>query len=108
MKKILLFIGIIMCSFEASAQVDLGLPSTTGKGGTATAMVTNFEAIGINPSNLGWSDNYRFSLTVANVGLNAQSKAIDFMTLKNAMLNPNDSFSTADKQKYANLFATPQ
>ncbi|MBI3510591.1 MAG: hypothetical protein HY064_08000 [Bacteroidetes bacterium] len=108
MKKILALLASAAFSNEISAQVDLGLPSTTGKGGTATAMVTNFEAIGINPSNLGWSDNYRFSMSVLNVGINAQSKAIDFPTLKNAILNPNDSFTNAQKQQYATLFAQPQ
>ncbi|HTL80634.1 MAG TPA: DUF5723 family protein [Bacteroidia bacterium] len=111
MKKIitaLLLASSILVPNLVRSQIDLGLPSTTGKGGTATAMVTNFEAIGINPSNLGWSNNYKFSMTVANVGLNMQSQALDFATMKNAVLNPRDSFTLAQKQEYANKFATPE
>lgn len=98
---------MICCSAATFAQIDMGIPTATGKGGTATAMVLNYECVGINPSNLGWRDNYRFSFTVANVGLAAQSRALNFSTLKDAMLHPSDTFSQAQKDEYATMFATP-
>lgn len=98
---------LLVCSIAASAQIDMGVPAAAGKGGTATAMIGNYECIGINPSNLGWRDNYKFSFTVANVGLSAQSRAIDFPTLKNAFLHPQDTFTQAQKDQYAAAFATP-
>lgn len=97
---------LLVCSFAASAQIDMGVPAAAGKGGTATAMIGNYECIGINPSNLGWRDNYKFSFTVANVGLSAQSRAIDFPTMKNAFLHPQDTFTQAQKDQYAAAFAT--
>jgi hypothetical protein len=107
MKRIILlnlFAFAATCSF---AQIDMGIPSATGKGGASTAMLTNWECIGVNPSNLGWESNYKFSIGVLNFGITAQSKAIDVKTLRKALTNPTDSFSTADKQKYADLFTTP-
>ncbi len=98
---------LLVCTFAAHAQIDMGVPAAAGKGGTATAMIGNYEAIGINPSNLGWRDNYKFSFTVANVGMSAQSRAIDFPTLKNALTHPSDTFTQAQKDDYAMRFATP-
>jgi hypothetical protein len=107
MKRLLLLFGISFVALQMTAQIDMGIPSSTGKGGVSTAMMKNWEAIGINPSNLGWSNNYKFSMTLMNVGLTAQSSALDFATLKNAMLHPSDTFSLADKQKYSELFTNP-
>jgi hypothetical protein len=107
MKKLLLILGITVLTIPVIAQIDMGVPTAAGMGGVSTAMVKNWEAIGINPSNLGWSDNYKFSITVLNFGFSAQSKALDFKTLKHAMLHPSDNFTTAEKQNYADLFTNP-
>jgi hypothetical protein len=107
MKKLLLILGISLFALHINAQIDMGVPSAAGKGGVSTATVKNWEAIGINPSNLGWSDNYKFSISILSFGMSAQSKAIDFKTLKHAMLNPSDTFTTAEKQNYADLFTNP-
>lgn len=103
-----IFTAILLgCSYASFAQIDMGIPAATGKGGTATAMIGNFDCIGINPSALGWRDNYRFSFTVANVGLSAQSRAIDLPTLKGALLHPQDTFTQQQKDEFAMKFATP-
>ncbi len=107
MKKLFAILGIGIFTVPAIAQIDMGVPSAAGKGGASTAMVRNWEAIGINPSNLGWSDNYKFSITLLNGGLTAQSKALDFKTLKHAMFHPSDTFTIAEKQNYADLFTNP-
>lgn len=106
MKRILTTL-LLGCSISAIAQIDMGVPAAAGKGGTATAMINNFDCIGINPSNLGWRNNYKFSFTIANVGLAAQSRALDFATLRGAIMNPSDTFTQAEKDKYAEAFATP-
>jgi hypothetical protein len=97
---------LLGCSTASYAQIDMGIPAAAGKGGTATAMIGNFDCIGINPSNLGWRDNHKFSFTVANVGLSAQSRAIDLPTLKNAILHPQDTFTQQQKDQLAMQFAT--
>ncbi len=107
MKRILIIFGIIITT-QLCAQIDMGIPSAAGKGGTSTAIAKNWEAVGINPSNLGWSSNYLFSMSVANFGITAQSRALDFGTLKNAMLHPSDTFTSAEKQNYADLFTNPE
>ncbi|CAN5773853.1 hypothetical protein BH11BAC7_BH11BAC7_25880 [soil metagenome] len=86
----------------------MGVPSAAGKGGASTAMAKNWEALGVNPSNLGWSANYKFSMSIGNFGIAAQSRALNFAGLKKAMLHPSDTFSTAEKQNYAALFTNPE
>ena len=57
MKKIILFF-IVGLSFPlySLSQVDLCLPVATAKGGTVTALLYDWEAIGINPANLHGQD----------------------------------------------------
>jgi hypothetical protein len=107
MKRILILFCIIS-TVPLCAQIDMGIPSAAGKGGASTAMAKNWEAVGINPSNLGWNSNYLFSMSVASFGVTAQSRALDFATLKNAMLHPSDTFTAAEKQNYAALFTNPE
>jgi hypothetical protein len=106
MKRILT-LALLCGSFSAFAQIDMGIPAAAGKGGTATAMIGNYECIGINPSALGWRDNYKFSFTVANVGMSAQSRALDLATLKSAITHPQDTFTQQQKHDLAVKFATP-
>jgi hypothetical protein len=56
------------------AQVDFGSPASAARGGATTASSKDWEAIEINPANLGHSDNKVFSLTIMNVGVNFQDK----------------------------------
>lgn len=107
MKQFLLFFCLAFTA-PLCAQIDMGVPSAAGKGGASTAMAKNWEAIGINPSNLGWNSNYKFSMSIGNVGLSAQSRALNFAELKHAMLHPSDTFTTAEKQNYAELFTNPE
>ncbi len=106
--KLSLFAICLLVTTSIFGQIDMGIPSAAGRGGAATAMVKDWECIGINPSNLGWSSNYKFSISILSFGLSAQSKAIDFATLKNAMLHPKDTFTAAEKQNYADLFTNPE
>lgn len=82
----------------------MGLPVATGKGGAANGIVKDWECIGINPANLGWENNYKFSISTMIVGISAQSRALDYNQLKNAIIHPKDTFSKDDKKVFAELF----
>lgn len=101
------FLPIAYCLFPALlfAQVDLGLPSITGMGGAANGVAKDWECIGINPANLGWKANYRFSITTMVFGISAQSDAVNFLQLQNGIVNPGGKFSIEDKKAFAASFS---
>lgn len=106
MRKVLLLASLLLAT-GLSAQIDMGIPTATGKGGASTAILRNWDAIGINPSNLGWKENYTLSVGVLNFGITAQSDAFQSKTLRDALIHPGDTFSLADKQFYAKTFDSP-
>ncbi|MCU0433987.1 MAG: DUF5723 family protein [Bacteroidia bacterium] len=106
MKRALLSALLLATGFSLHAQIDMGVPAATGKGGVSTALLQNWEVIGINPANLGWSTNYKFSIGVLNFGFSAQSRALDVTTLRKAFTNPSAQFTPQQKQEFANLFST--
>jgi len=93
MKKItfLIFLFSPLISFE---QIDFGSASATARGGSVTATALNFEAIEINPANLGRKENDGFSLSVLNVGVNIQDNAINVNEIEHAKF---DSLTYSDK-----------
>ena len=108
MKKFLLFIALLFeISASCTAQIDLCLPVATAKGAAVTAVVNDWECIGINPSNLGWADNHKFSFTILNVGLSVQSSALSYSMLRNLLLHPSDTFSTAQKHQFGQILSNP-
>lgn len=69
MKKFTFLIFLITPAVSF-AQIYFGSPIAASNGGSVTATAKNWEAIEINPANLGWSENHTFSLSLANIGLN--------------------------------------
>ena len=99
-----MLIGVYTCAF---AQNDLGTPAGCGKGGTATTILKNWEAIGINPANLGWSENKTFSFGIFNsVGLSVQSQALNVGKLYKNMAHPNNNLSSSDIKVLSDFFTT--
>jgi hypothetical protein len=108
MKKIIALFLYTLIPLYLFSQVDMGLPPSTGMGGVANGVVKDWECIGINPANLGWKNNYRFSISTMILGISAQSGALDYNQLKGAILNSGDTFSAADKKMYAELFSNAE
>jgi len=108
MKKITLFLfALLLYPAYSWEQIDLCLPVAAAQGGAITAQTRDWEAIGINPANLGRENNHKFSITILNVGLSIESDALNFEGLKNAFTHPADTFSMAEKQQLKQAFSTP-
>src|SRR6185312_1623543 len=106
MKRIITLLAAITAyPFLSFGQIDLCLPVATAKGGAVTALVGDWECIGINPSNLGWESNHHISLSLVNAGVSIQSKALDYNTLMGALTNPSAQFTDQQKQQYAQVFS---
>lgn len=63
-------------SSAALAQSEETSFGATGRGGTATSFVTDYQAIGINPANLGFETDFGFAIGLGEVGYGVFSDAL--------------------------------
>lgn len=111
MKTRLLVLAMAFFPAYLFAQVDLAYPVAQARGGAIMGIANDWEAIGINPANLGWQDNHRFSITLLNIGVNAQSDGLSIPLLRNLVQNKQDSNGSVyahnilGHEKGLNLFA---
>ena len=90
MRDILFFLCLILIGQITFAQVDMGYAMTAGRGGVATTFNYNYEALGVNPANLGWEKNKTLSLGAINYGISIHSEALDLKKIWKALLNISD------------------
>lgn len=104
MKRITVLVFLIfpVISF---AQIYFGSPIAASNDGSVTATAKNWEAIEINPANLGWSDNHTFSFSIANVALNFADNGVTLNQIEN--LNIGDSITPQQRQEIYNAVTAP-
>ncbi len=103
-----LFIVIFSFPKLVLAQAELSSFTATGKAGTATTSVSDYQCLGINPANLAWKlpfDEKRGTIGFFELGFSAHSDAMNKSTLKSAIFNSNDVFSNEEKTRAAIEFA---
>ncbi len=79
MKKILLLFTLCLSSFFSFSQSELSVYSATGRAGVATTFVTDYQAIGINPANLGFgrtNEGKKFTLGLLELTANAYHEGL--------------------------------
>jgi len=94
------------------AQIAFGSPSAAAMGGAVTATVKDWEAIEINPANLGWSSNHTLSMSIANVGVNIQDNALSLTKLKQLQpaldsMNGHGIIPPAQRQQMIDAMSAP-
>ncbi|MBD0399880.1 DUF5723 family protein [Flammeovirga sp. EKP202] len=105
----LTFSLLLLFSNQIYAQSEGSVYSVTGRGGVGTTFVTDYQAIGINPANIGIKKNYRdpkftFGLLEGNVAFS--SEAINTNELLGAMTNfRTDRFDYAKREEAINKFS---
>ena len=95
-KSIFLSLALVLATGMLWAQSEETSFGATGRGGTATSFVTDYQAIGINPANLGFETDYGFAIGTAEVGFGVFSDALVKEEVLD-ILNGNDSI-TPDEQ----------
>ncbi len=103
MKKITFLVFLISPAISF-AQIDFGGPTASARGGAVTATAQDWEAIEINPANLGWSTNHGFSLSIANVGVNVEDQAVTIHEVRTTQF---DSLTPLQRQQAYNAMTTP-
>ncbi|MBO0359266.1 hypothetical protein J0X19_14990 [Hymenobacter sp. BT186] len=90
----------------ACAQTELNNFSTVARGGVATTFVTDYQAIGINPANLGRTGNARVALTIGEFGLGVGSQSLTRSQLEKFVKHADDKLTPADKRTLARAFTS--
>jgi len=88
------------------AQNELGNFSATGRGGVINTFATDYQAVGVNPANLGRTGGSRVAFTIGEFGVGASSQSLTRDQLKNFLYHRDDRLSLADKQALARSFTS--
>ncbi len=102
-----LVLAAVLCPGRVFAQGELSAFSATGRA-AATTFVTDYQAIGINPANLG--QRWRFTSKHVAIGLlegayAAHSDALTRDDIRHRLLNADFRFTEVQKQETARAFA---
>jgi len=103
---LLLAVAVIGAS-ALQAQTDLSVFSTTGRA-AATTFVTDYQAIGINPANLGWAGRWpkkKVFFGFAECSVSANSEALTRDDLRASVLGKAGSFTQEQKLDAARTMA---
>lgn len=107
---ILLTLTLGLLSSTAHAQQEYSVFTATGRAGVATTLATDYQAIGINPANLGLPPKYedkRVTFGVLEVGVSAYTKTLQKQEFRDAILSYGDETFTYDqKVEAAREFST--
>jgi len=104
MKKLLSILIPVILATGAQAQLEQSSFGATGRGGTATSFVTDYQALGINPANLGFQTKYAFSLGIAELGYGIYSEALVKDDVRAILFNNEDSITAAQSEVLAQAF----
>lgn len=108
MKRLLPAFVLFCCAVAANAQGELSVFTATGRGGVATTFARDYQAIGINPANLGWGtgvEGKKGAFTFSEGAYSLYSEALTKPELRTAIRDFDSKFTLAEKQMAADNFA---
>ncbi|PCH98104.1 MAG: hypothetical protein COB85_02210 [Bacteroidetes bacterium] len=105
--RILVFTILLTMGWSISyGQSEMSAFTATGRAGTATTFVTDYQSMGINPANLGWKakNEKMISFGLLEGGFSMYSEALAKSELVASLKTGNTEFTTAEKIKAAEEF----
>lgn len=103
-KWLLLFFLICFSFNSLKAQHEIGNFSATGRGGVVNTFAIDYQAIGVNPANLGRSNPAVVSFTLVESGVGVNSRAMSRDVWRTILNNPDIPLSLEDKGQLARMF----
>ena len=104
-------IAFVLSSLFCFSQLENSSFTNAGRG-CATTFATDYEALGINPANLGWASKYdgkKFTMGFAEYGVSISSSALTKDQLRNSVYSiisgNSNNLTYQDKVNAANSFA---
>ena len=87
------------------AQNELSNFSATGRGGVINTFASDYQAVGINPANLGRNPNFRVAFTIGEVGAGIGSQSLSKTTFKHILYDGSKSIGPAEKATLVDQFS---
>ncbi|UPL48176.1 DUF5723 family protein [Hymenobacter sublimis] len=88
------------------AQNELSNFTATGRGGVATTFASDYQAIGINPANLGRVGGSTVAFTIGEFGAGAGSQSLTRQQLRKFIFDTGQRLTLTDKQELARAFTS--
>ncbi len=103
---LLLTAGLLALPAAAWAQTELSNFTATGRGGVATTFAADYQAIGINPANLGRRGGAIVAFTLGEAGAGVSSESLTRQQLRKFVFDTNEALTPAQKQEFARVFTS--
>ena len=103
---LLLTAGLLVLPAAAWAQTELSNFTATGRGGVATTFAADYQAIGINPANLGRKGGATVAFTIGEAGAGVSSQSLTRQQLRKFVFDTNEALTPAQKQEFARAFTS--
>jgi hypothetical protein len=105
MKKLLLFSAFATISTLTTAQIERAAFTEAGRG-AASAFVTDYHALGINPANLAFGNEYdkKFTLGIGQVSFSNFAEGLTRSQLSDAIFGTNEQLSVEEQFDAAESF----
>jgi hypothetical protein len=87
----------LLAAVPALAQNEISNFSATGRGGVANTFARDYQALGINPANLGRQGTSLVSFTVGEVGAGIGSQSLTRSQFRQLLLHPNAALTAAER-----------
>jgi hypothetical protein len=87
----------LLATRPARAQNALSNFSATGRGGAVTTFATDYQALGINPANLGRQGTSLVSFTIGEVGAGVGSQSLTNSQLRQLVFHSGDALTAAER-----------
>lgn len=102
-KRLITLFILATLTISIYAQSEMSVFSAVGRGGVASTFVTDYQALGINVSNLGWKDQFDTHVTIGfmELGASVYSNALKKDELKNSFLTGDPSALSSQEKEDA-------
>jgi hypothetical protein len=92
----------LLLATPALAQNELSNFSATGRGGVINTFAVGYQAIGINPANLGRTDGARVAFTIGEVGAGVGSQSLTRTQFNKLIFHSGDPLSATERTELVN------
>jgi len=92
----------LLLATPALAQNELSNFSATGRGGVVNTFAVDYQALNINPANLGREGGPRVAFTIGEVGAGVGSQSLTRTQFKKLVFHSNDAISAAERTDLVN------